>query len=192
MPPPGTRSLTVCGPTITSWRWNYAGHGHSTADSATAEQYWQDLAIVTQALGWHRPLLIGHSTGGYAVIAATDWLNAGASASLIRAVAARSLLPDGPDRFAHRPSMDEIAMTITAHSTAAIYPSIDIYDRIICPMTIVLPGHSFYAHRRGDVEPIVAAAPRCHLVDIDSNHNIVMTRPDELASIIGAIEFGHV
>jgi hypothetical protein len=34
---------------------------------------------------------------------------------------------------------------------------------------------------------VIAEAPQRHLVDIDSNHNTVMTRPDELAAIIAAI-----
>ncbi|MEU4623544.1 alpha/beta hydrolase [Actinoplanes sp. NPDC023801] len=45
------------------------GHGHSTAGSVTGDQYWRDLAAVVTALGWENPLLVGHSTGGYAVTA---------------------------------------------------------------------------------------------------------------------------
>ncbi|WP_369690947.1 alpha/beta fold hydrolase [Nocardia fusca] len=47
------------------------GHGHTEADSRTPEQYWRDLGEVVAALGWDRPVLVGHSTGGYAVTAAT-------------------------------------------------------------------------------------------------------------------------
>ncbi|MGW0005925.1 alpha/beta fold hydrolase [Nocardia grenadensis] len=47
------------------------GHGHTAADSRTPEQYWRDLGEVVAALGWDRPVLVGHSTGGYAVTAAT-------------------------------------------------------------------------------------------------------------------------
>lgn len=45
------------------------GHGQTRVDSATPEQYWQDIASVSEALGLANPLLIGHSTGGYAVTA---------------------------------------------------------------------------------------------------------------------------
>jgi pimeloyl-ACP methyl ester carboxylesterase len=46
------------------------GHGQSSGRSEDAEQYWRDLRLVTASLGWARPLLVGHSTGGYAVTAA--------------------------------------------------------------------------------------------------------------------------
>ena len=46
------------------------GNGQSALTSSTAEQYWRDLGAVVEALGWDRPVLVGHSTGGYAVTAA--------------------------------------------------------------------------------------------------------------------------
>ncbi|HLP98909.1 MAG TPA: alpha/beta hydrolase [Sideroxyarcus sp.] len=45
------------------------GHGQTPAQSSDPEQYWRDIAEVASALGLNRPLLIGHSTGGYAVSA---------------------------------------------------------------------------------------------------------------------------
>lgn len=45
------------------------GHGQTPAESSDPEQYWRDIAEVVSALGLHRPLLIGHSTGAYAVSA---------------------------------------------------------------------------------------------------------------------------
>jgi len=45
------------------------GHGQTPAESSDPEQYWRDIAEVASALGLSRPLLIGHSTGGYAVSA---------------------------------------------------------------------------------------------------------------------------
>lgn len=45
------------------------GHGQTPAESSDPEQYWRDISEVTSALGLNRPLLIGHSTGGYAVSA---------------------------------------------------------------------------------------------------------------------------
>jgi pimeloyl-ACP methyl ester carboxylesterase len=46
------------------------GHGQSKLASRTPEQYWRDLGDVVTVLGWERPVLVGHSTGGYAVTAA--------------------------------------------------------------------------------------------------------------------------
>lgn len=45
------------------------GHGQTPAQSQDAEQYWRDIAALIPALGLSRPLLVGHSTGGYAVAA---------------------------------------------------------------------------------------------------------------------------
>ena len=45
------------------------GHGQTPADSASPEQYWRDIGPVSKALGLNKPLLVGHSTGGYAVTA---------------------------------------------------------------------------------------------------------------------------
>lgn len=231
------------------------GHGHSTAESATAEQYWRDLGTIVEALGWEHPVLVGHSTGGYAVTAATaaglvtpaalcvvdglvlddrdtaaavyagfrtpeavaelnrtfrygwradeeqvqayidervrdsatDWLEAGASIALVRAVATRSFLPEAEGVLRRRPSTEEIAVTTTGDPSAAVYPSVDVYDHITCPLTIVLPDNGFYAARRSDVEHIVVAGPDRQLVDIASNHNTVMTHPAELAEVIRAV-----
>ncbi|SDL12600.1 alpha/beta fold hydrolase [Nonomuraea jiangxiensis] len=228
------------------------GHGHSTAGSRTAEQYWRDLAVVTAALGWDRPLLVGHSTGGYAVTAvaaaglvqpsgicvidglvlddrptaartlagyrtaaaaddlrrtfgygrrfdavqrdawideqvartATDWLNAGADPELVRAVSARSFLADADGEFVRRPTPEEIMTTTSASVDAPVYPSVDVYDLITSPMTIVLPDQGFYAHRRDEVAAIVTAAPQRHLVSISAGHNVVMTRPAELIAVL--------
>lgn len=45
------------------------GHGQTPSESSDPEQYWRDIAEVASALSLSRPLLIGHSTGGYAVSA---------------------------------------------------------------------------------------------------------------------------
>lgn len=45
------------------------GHGQTPAASSDAQQYWRDIGAVAAALGLHQPLLVGHSTGGYAVSA---------------------------------------------------------------------------------------------------------------------------
>lgn len=46
------------------------GHGRTPLGSNDAEQYWRDLGPVCDALGLRKPILVGHSTGGYAVAAA--------------------------------------------------------------------------------------------------------------------------
>ena len=45
------------------------GHGQTPVDSDNAEQFWRDIGPLVAALGLHRPVLAGHSTGGYAVTA---------------------------------------------------------------------------------------------------------------------------
>ncbi|RAK29806.1 pimeloyl-ACP methyl ester carboxylesterase [Actinoplanes lutulentus] len=233
------------------------GHGHSSADSVNAEQYWRDLAVVVAGLGWERPLLVGHSTGGYAVTAvvaaglveaagicvvdglvlddraggaaalaeirtpemagqlrrafgygrrfdagqgdagqgdagqrdawiekqvagiATDWLNAGADPELVRAVSVRHFI--GAVR---RPALEEVMVTATASPDAPIFPSVDVYEQVSCPITIVLPEQGFYAPRRAEVAAVVAAAPGRCLVDMPGGHNVVMTHPDLVTSAV--------
>lgn len=45
------------------------GHGQTKETSRNAEEYWRDIGSIIDALGWSRPLLIGHSTGAYAALA---------------------------------------------------------------------------------------------------------------------------
>ncbi|WP_328474041.1 alpha/beta hydrolase [Actinoplanes sp. NBC_00393] len=217
------------------------GHGQNRADSQTPEQYWRDLADVVAALGWRRPLLAGHSTGGYAVTAVTAaglvtpsalcvvdglvlddratareqlagflteesaaelermfgyglrfdaagmraWiarqpahpLNAGADPELARAVAARSFVADG-DGFLRRPTTAEITATIATDTGAAVFPSVDVYERITCPLTVVLPSQGFYAARRGDIPA------KARLAEVEAGHNVVMTHPAFVAGVI--------
>ena len=234
------------------------GHGQSSARSETAEQYWRDLAVVVAALGWRRPLLVGHSTGGYAVTAVAaaglvepagicvvdglvlderpvaaqalaqfrtaeaademrrtfgygrhfdaaqrdawieeqvaaapgDWLNAGAAPDLVRAVATRSLRaateePGTGARYVRRPTVEEIVATTEPPADAPVFPGIDVYQAVTCPMTIVLPDRGFYAARRPEVAAVVAAAPHRRLVDLPAaGHNVVMTHPAQVAAAI--------
>ena len=227
------------------------GHGHSTAASHSAEQYWRDLAVVIAALGWERPLLVGHSTGGYAVTAVTaaglidpagvcvldglvlddrpttvrtlagfrtpaaadelrrafgygrrfdaagrdawideqvagsptDRLNAGSDPDLVRAVCERSFLMRDGDHL-RRPTPAEIAATTTAPVDAPIHPSVDVYQLITCPLTLVLADRGFSASRRAEVAAVVAAAPGRRLVDVAAGHNLVMTHPREVTAVI--------
>jgi pimeloyl-ACP methyl ester carboxylesterase len=50
------------------------GHGQTRLESTRPEQYWRDIGSVVAALSWDRPVLVGHSTGGYAVTAAASGL----------------------------------------------------------------------------------------------------------------------
>ena len=239
--------VTHCHPVAVDLR----GHGQTAIDSSGPEQYWRDLSSVVAALSWDRPVLVGHSTGGYAVTAATasglvkpsmlcvvdgvvlddratsatshaamrtpeaaeqlramfrygwraddeqmhayveqcvreaatDWLNAGARPELVRQVVRRSFLHRG-DRWERRPTINEIVTVAGPDPGRAIYPSVDLYDRITSPLTIVLADGGFYAQRRAEVQAIVDAVPDRRLVDISSNHNVTMTRPAELAAVI--------
>lgn len=246
-----SRLVSHCHPVALDLR----GHGQSKLPSSTPEQYWRDFGEVVATLGWVRPVLVGHSTGGYAVTAAvagglvdpaalcvvdgvvlddrataalehakwrgpeaaqqlrtmfrygwraneqqmlayieqcvreaaTDWLNAGARPELIREVMRRSFMrcPDGG--WQRRPTTEEIATVSAADPRAVIYPSVDVYERIRRPLTIVLADRGFYAQRRDEVRAVVAAAPNRRLVDITSNHNVPMTQPGALAAVIAEL-----
>lgn len=118
-------------------------------------------------------------------VAALD--HGGADPELVRAVGVRSFLGDGGGVFTRRPTTDEIAATTTAPPDSPVHPSVDVYDRITCPMTIVLARHGFYADRRNEVTTIVQSAPQRRLVEIASGHNVVMTHPRELTAAITAM-----
>lgn len=227
------------------------GHGQTRLDSTDPEQYWRDIGSVVTALPWERPVLVGHSTGGYAVTAATadglvepaalcivdgvvlddrnaslaahtevrtpeatdrlrtvfrygwqadthqmrahveqcvreageDWLNAGARPGLVEEVARRSFLRRG-HAWVRRPTIEEIATVSAVEPDADVFPAVEVYDGLACPMTIVLADDGFYASRRDEVRAVVDAAPGRRLTNIRSNHNVPMTRPANLAAII--------
>ncbi|HEX5568883.1 MAG TPA: alpha/beta hydrolase [Streptomyces sp.] len=234
------------------------GHGRTRVGSGDPERYWRDLGDVVTALAWERPVLVGHSTGGYAVTAATvsglvepaalcvvdgmvlddrgtslarhaalrtpeaadrlrevfrygwraddeemrayveqcvreagrDWLNAGARPGLVREVVRRAFLRQG-HRWVRRPTVEEIAAVSAVDPGAAVFPGVDVYDRLTCPLTVVLADGGFHAERRAEVRAVVGSAPGRTLVDLSSNHNIPMTRPAELAAVIAALVHGR-
>jgi len=49
--------------------FDFRGHGKSTLDSTSANDYWNDIARVIQNRGISNPVLAGHSSGGYAATA---------------------------------------------------------------------------------------------------------------------------
>ncbi|MFE1361579.1 alpha/beta fold hydrolase [Streptomyces harbinensis] len=227
------------------------GHGRTALDSTAADQYWRDLGDAVAALGWQRPVLVGHSLGGYAVTAATaagliepaavctvdglvlddrataarrhagwrkpsahedlrelfrygwrataderdahveecvrrspkDWLNSGARPGLLRELTARSFAPDG-DHWVRRPLIEEIVTLNTANPADPVYPSVDVYDLLHCPFTVVLATRGFYAQRRAEVVALTEARPERTLIDIDSHHNVPTAHPAALAAII--------
>ncbi|MET8556140.1 alpha/beta hydrolase [Streptomyces sp. NPDC004959] len=227
------------------------GHGQTRLDSTQPEQYWRDIGSVVTALDWDRPVLVGHSTGGYAVTAATasglvepaalcvvdgmvlddrdaslaehadvgtteaadrlramfrygwkadddqmrayaeqcvreaggDWLNAAARPGLVEEVTRRSFLRRG-HWWVRRPTIEEVAAVTAVRPDAEVFPAVDLYDRLTCPMTIVLAEDGLYASRRDEVRAVVDAAPGRRLIDIGSNHNVPTTRPADLAAII--------
>ncbi|SEG84447.1 Pimeloyl-ACP methyl ester carboxylesterase [Thermomonospora echinospora] len=235
------------------------GHGHSAPVSSTPEQYWRDLADVVAALEWDRPVLVGHSTGGYAVTAATaaglvdaaalcvvdgmvlddrdtaalaqapwqgpeaaerlremfrygwrageqqmhayveqcvreagtDWLNAGARPELVREVIRRTFLRRADGLWERRPTIEEIATVSAPDPHAVIYPSVDVYAHVRCPITFLLPDRGFYAQRRDEVQAVVDAAPGRELIEIAANHNVPMTQPADLATVIGELVRRH-
>ncbi|CAL9394315.1 2-succinyl-6-hydroxy-2,4-cyclohexadiene-1-carboxylate synthase [Streptomyces sp. enrichment culture] len=233
------------------------GHGRTTLDSTRADQYWRDLGDAVAALGWRRPVLVGHSLGGYAVTAVTaagliepaavctvdglvlddrptaarrhagwhrpsaqqelrtmfhygwragtaerdahieqavrdaptDWLNAGARAGLVRELTSRSFSPDDPHgtRWLRRPTVEEMVTINTPDPADAVYPTVDVYDRVRCPLTVVLATRGFYAHRKEEIVALTAARPDRTLIELDSHHNIPTAHPATLAAIIKAL-----
>lgn len=227
------------------------GHGRTASESHHAEQYWRDLAAVSHALGWERPVLVGHSMGGYAVTAVTaaglidpaavcvvdglvlddrekavaqqaywttpealeqirvefrygwsasadqvrayidqcvheapyDWLNRGARPELVRSVLERSFTSRG-DGLLRRPTAEQIAVISAPPPDSAVYPSVEVYGQLTCPLTIVLPDEGFYASRREEVRALVEGRPERALVEMHTHHNVPMARPRDLARII--------
>lgn len=227
------------------------GHGQTRLGSTNPEQYWRDIGSVVTALAWDRPVLVGHSTGGYAVTAATasglvepaalcivdgvvlddrnasiaehadvrtteaadrlrtmfrygwkaddeqmhayveqcvreaggDWLNAGARPGLVEEVTRRSFMRCG-HWWVRRPVIEEVAAVTAVEPDAEVFPAVDVYARLTCPMTIVLAEDGFYASRCDEVRAVVDAVPGRQLIGISSNHNVPMTRPADLAAII--------
>lgn len=225
------------------------GHGRTPLDSSSAEQYWRDVGAVARR--WPGVVLVGHSTGGYAVTALTaaglarpaavalvdgavlddraaaaaaqarwstdeareqlrrtfrygwqasepemeayieqcagdaptDWLNAGARPELVREVTRRSF-SRREGTWLRRPTLEEIAVVGSPDPTAETYPSVEEYDRLGCPVTIVLATRGLYADRRSEIEGIVSRRAGWRLVQLDSNHNVPMARPAELAEVI--------
>lgn len=57
------------------WTFDTRGHGQTTLISENATAYWKDIEQIIRNLGINPILLVGHSTGGFAVSAYTAWKN---------------------------------------------------------------------------------------------------------------------
>lgn len=112
-----------------------------------------------------------------------DWLNAGSRPEVVRALLERSFTRTG-DRWLRRPTAEQIGVISSPAPDADIHPSVDVYARLTCPVTIVLPDEGFYADRRDEVRALVEGRPERSLVEMHTHHNVPMAAPRELARII--------
>ncbi|WP_017612391.1 alpha/beta fold hydrolase [Nocardiopsis salina] len=112
-----------------------------------------------------------------------DWLNRGSRPDLVLALLERSFTRSG-ERWLRRPTAAQIGVISSPAPDAAVYPSVDVYDRLTCPVTIVLPDEGFYADRRDEVRALVEGRPERSLVEMHTHHNVPMAAPQELAGIV--------
>lgn len=112
-----------------------------------------------------------------------DDLNRGCRPGLVRDVLERSFTRGNGVRL-RRPTPEQIAVISAPAPDAAVYPSVDVYERLTCPLTVVLPDEGFYAARRDEVRAVTAARPERTLVEVRGHHNVPMARPGELARVI--------
>jgi len=227
------------------------GHGHTPLGSGDAEQYWRDLGPVCAALGFQRPILVGHSTGGYAVTAAAaagvvepagvcvldgfvpdtravarqaaadvdwpamadqlrgmfrygwvaddaeltgyvekvvadadyDWLNAGVDPEVLRELTTRAFTKV-ESGWLRRPSLSEIDMVRRPAGDADIHPSVEIYDRVVQPLALVLATEGLYAGQRERVEAVAADRANRVYVEMACGHNVHLLRAREVAAVV--------
>ncbi|GII67028.1 hypothetical protein Skr01_71130 [Sphaerisporangium krabiense] len=67
----------------------------------------------------------------------------------VREVTLRAFLRRADGLWERRPAIEEIATVSAPAPDAVIHPSVDVYARIRCPVTFVLPDRGFYAERLG-------------------------------------------
>lgn len=227
------------------------GHGRTLSDSSDPEQYWRDLGPICDALDFRRPILVGHSAGGYAVTAATaaglvepagvcvldgfvpdtraiarratantdwrtlseqlhdmfrygwiadddelaeyveqvvseadgDWLNAGVDPDVLRAVTRRAFTKTD-DRWLRRPTLSEIDATRQPSGGADIHPSVEVYDRVVQPLALVLATDGLYSSRRERVEAVAGERANRVFVEVSCGHNIHLLRPREVVKVV--------
>ena len=112
-----------------------------------------------------------------------DWLNRGARPGLIRDVLKRSF-SQRENTWLRRPTPEQITAISSPVPDTVIYSSVDAYEHLTCPLTIMLPDQGFYAARRAKVRAVVQARPERELMEMHTHHNVPMARPAELAQVI--------
>lgn len=112
-----------------------------------------------------------------------DWLNQGSRPGLLRKVLERSFSHQ-EHTWLRRPTPEQIAVISAPSPDAVVYPSVDVYERLTCPLVVVLPDQGFYAARRDEVRAVVQARPERELMEMHTHHNVPMARPAELAQVI--------
>ncbi|MCP3803343.1 alpha/beta hydrolase [Allokutzneria sp. A3M-2-11 16] len=178
------------------------GHGRTPLDSDSPEQYWRDLGPVCDALGFQRPILVGHSTGGYAVTAATA---AGVVEPTgvcvldgfvpdIRSVARQTIadtdwpsLADYIEQVVADADQDWLNAGVdpdVLSADADIHPSVEVYDRVTQPLALVLATEGLHANHRDRVEAIAASRANRVFVELACGHNVHLLRPDEVAAVV--------
>lgn len=227
------------------------GHGRTPLDSRDAEQYWRDLGPICIALGFQRPVLVGHSTGGYAVTAAAaagvvkpagvcvldgfvpdtratarqaaadahwpvmadqlrrmfrygwvandderanyveqvvadadqDWLNAGVDPAVLRALTTRTFTKT-ENGWLRRPTLSEIDTVRQPAEDADIYPSVEIYDRVVQPLALVLAADGLYAGQRERIAAVAANRANRVFAEVACGHNLHLLRAHEVAAVV--------
>ncbi len=117
-------------------------------------------------------------------VAGGDRLNAGARPGLVEDVTRRSVTRRG-HWWVRRPAIEEVVTVTAVEPEAEVFPAVDVYDRLTCPMTIVLAEMVFTPRGATKRVPSSMPPPGCRrLIDISSNHSVPMPRPADLDAII--------
>jgi pimeloyl-ACP methyl ester carboxylesterase len=116
--------------------------------------------------------------------APTDWLNAGVPIEQVAAFTRRAFVAQGDGLWLRRPTMGEMAVVSVPDPAAAIYPAVDLYERLTVPAGFVLASGGLYASRRAALEAVVAGAANRRLRVLEANHNVHLQQPQAVADFI--------
>ena len=89
--------------------------------------------------------------------------------------------PDGS--WVRRPTREEVVMQARISPESPVFPDVTIYDRIHCPLWIVLADDGQYADARPAVEEVTRGEGRRFLT-VPAGHHLEQTHPEEVARII--------
>lgn len=87
-------------------------------------------------------------------------------------------------RWLRRPTIEEVATVSSPAPSSAVFPSIDVYQDLTVPLLLVLASDGLYVERREDVRAAVSGGADRRLVELESNHNVPMTRPRDLTRVL--------